>query len=754
MRKLLLLLSSLPFAAPLAAQQVVPSPERVPDAAMATRSPKQSRDAMSLGTLPKTVLFDRPREGELWALGTDWKASFDPRGFTFLPFFGSEAPRNFPLRVELASVTVGGATLPLTAGEPQVAVTTVRIDRGSFVETIATDLRQVEQSFVFSQLPNRGAIAVDITMTSELSASPTAEGLRFANEHGAVGYEKAVAIDAAGATLALAIEWDGDSAHITIPATFVERAKLPLVLDPILATNPGIAPGQGQLQRLPDTATLQSPDRALVVWQRQWSVTDQDCFAEVLDGSLSYATGAPSVLDFTSLNWVEPRAASSANARKFLVVAQIDDQVGNTWIGGRLVGDNGVVGAQLDIERGGVVGLPGNNFRPDVGGDSGIGSFRRFNVVWEHETAPGNRDIHYKLVRQDGTLPTANPTVLASLPENETFPSISKSNWEVDWHVAWQRQWPAAPFDQDIWEARIAYFGTVAVAPQVIAGTTLDELRPSVSSVALPQGYVGGANAMVAYERVTGGQTDIYCAVIDYAGGVAGGLPFNLSAQEAGGIFAGRNQIFPEVDSDGVRFVVGYSEFNGTDYDTYVSTLAFDPVNVLVRIDEARVLLGGTVGVDDYWTRISAWHDGAGQPSPAYVVAGANIATNDIAVWNYGGYGAGPFFTTRSTLCNSLPNVLQASGTPVIGQSVQFTNSLLGSAILGGFPINLPLLPVLGCNCTLGVDFIAVFPSQFTWAIPGDPQLVGTTFSMQGIQAGGTACIGLNLTDTIDFTIR
>ena len=740
----------------LGARQLLPDAALAPAAVAAPIAPSprlrgaQQPDASAEGLL-SSVLFDRPRDAELWAMGHDWKASFDGRGFTFIPFFGSDAPRNFPLRIELASATVGGKALRLVDGIPQLDGNTVRTDRGDVTELIEAGLREVEQSFVFRALHNRGAIEVDLAMRTELAVTATAEGLRFANEHGFVAYRKAVAKDAAGASLPLSMQWDGDSVHITIPAEFVATAQLPLVLDPIVSTNPGIAPVNALLLRLPDTATLQSPDRSLVVWQQQWNATDHDCLGRVLDQNLAWVANLTTI-DISTDNWLGPQVASAGGARNFMVVAQVDAQTALSWIGGRIVPETGIAGSVIDIERSGVVGLSGNNYRPDVGGDPYAGPGVCFNVVWEHQTSPGNRDIHYKLVQQNGALLTSNPSVLANLADDETFPSISKSNWEVDWHVAYQRRYPFFPNDQDIWEARVTYFGTIAVAPLTIAGTVLDELRPCVSSLALPQGYIGGAIAMVAYERVSAGQADIFCAAIDYGGGAA--AVFNLSANEAGGTFAGRNQIFPEVDTDGVRFVVGYSEFSGTDYDSYLSTLAFDPPTTTFRLDEQRVLLGGTVGVDDYWTRISAYHSGSGQPNPRYIVTGANISLNNIPVWEYGGYAPGfSFFGFYPTQCGSL--TITPSGTPAIGQTISFqvNTALPSGTVFGGQGYT--WLTALGCNCILGVSNGVVLGSSLSVAIPANVNLVGTAWSVQGFGFSGANCLGfLDLSDTVDFVVR
>jgi hypothetical protein len=44
------------------------------------------------------VVFDQPGDGATWARGRTYKASFDAAGVTYIPFLGSNAPRNFPVR--------------------------------------------------------------------------------------------------------------------------------------------------------------------------------------------------------------------------------------------------------------------------------------------------------------------------------------------------------------------------------------------------------------------------------------------------------------------------------------------------------------------------------------------------------------------------------------------------------------------------------------------------------------------------------
>lgn len=693
------------------------------------------------------VLFDRPVVGgPLWAMGHDWKASFDGRGLTFIPFFGSDAPRNFPVRVEVTRATVGEQALAMTDGEPIATGNTVRTERGGFTELVHTDLRAVEQSWVFATLPVRGAIVVELSMASELAASPTADGLVFQNEFGSVAYHEAVAFDAAGARLPLTIGWNAGRARIEIPAAFVDRARLPLVLDPVFNNNGGLAPGITQLQREPDVATLGS-DRTCVVWRRQYSATDMDVWATILDANLVAATTTVSI-DFTSLSWSAPAVASSTFAQKFLVVSQVDSGAAS-WISGRMVDAFGITAPQFDIERSGVVGLPGNKFRPDVGGDPYYGVAAYFTVVYEEEPLPGaSRDIWFKQVNQDGTLRTTLPIVLMATALHETNPSISKSNRTENWCVAFQRS--AGSALENIYAAEISWWGSLAVAPYFVAGTGVDETMPDVSSPAI----LGGVrHFLIAYQRNSFGNNNILCDIR-----ATGGTPvasFDLSATEASGAYQGWNQILPEVDSDGVRFVVGYTEqWQGLyDHDTRVSTISYSPNTFTLTIDDERVLLNGTAS-EDRWTRIASDAGSSSAPSPRYKIVCAKFSSNDIQVLDYGGHAPGPLFLTRPTQCGTLS--MTASGTPAIGNPVTFTvanGSLSGTLV--GFPGTIPLLSVLGCNCTLGVVNGFFMPNPFSWTIPADPASIGTTVSVQGWTIIGSQCLGaVDLSDTIDFTIR
>ncbi len=732
---------------------VLPAPAAVHPAVPQRRS--SPRPDASVGPVLDRVLFDRPTAGgALWAMGSDWKASFDSAGFQFIPFFGSQAPRNFPLRVELDQVTVGGEPIVLAPGEPEQHGFAVRTARGGLTEVVDTSLRSVEQSWVFATLPNRGEIAVEVRIDGEFTAEASADGLRFRNEFGAVSYEKAVAVDAAGAQITLPIRWTGTEAHILVPATFVAKAQLPLVVDPLLSSVSGIGTGASaaQLQRDADVATIQSVDRRCVTWRRQWSATDQDCWGQVFDGTLT-AVAPAFTIDFTGLDWLAPAVAGNDYSQGFLVVSEV--RIGTLYyIAGRLITAAGAVnGLQFDIERDGVVGLPGNNFRPDVGGDFYPGAAAYYAVVFEKEVAAGNRDIYVKLVRQDGILLTTNPSVIDSSTTDESNPCISKQDGGAEtWFVAYQRTWPGVPFDQEVLGKFVFWTGTVQAPNPYIAGFVANETAPCTSSPVLVE---GAWYYMVCHETdfgVTGGQRDILCKVYDINGNQVTSL--NLNQAEQGGTYQAYDQQHPDCDGDGIRFVVGYTDpWGGTfDFETHVSTLAYLTTPPTLRIDDDRIGLGLSVA-DEFGTRICSQHSGGGQSSSRFAVSHANFGPNTIELFDYGGWQSGTQFSVYPSSCGA-PVSITPTGSSAVGGTVTITvqhGPLSGTVF--GFPGFIPLNPI--CNCILGVQSGLLLGNPLVFTVPPNPVYVGITLSVQGWTVLGSNCFGfIDLSDTIDFTIR
>lgn len=743
------LLTGLAAQAPPAPSAAVASPDAGTSAPAAVDGAR--REAL-IGRGIDRVHFDRPTaDGPLWAVGSAWKASFDPRGFTVVPFFGSEAPRNFPLRFELTRATVGGVPLSLADGEPVVDGNSVRTARGSVVEVVDTRLEQLEQSFVFGTLPNRGAIAVDVHVGSEFAVAPIADGLRFANEFGHVDYTKAVAVDARGQRLPLAIEWTGDSAHIEIPASFVEQAQLPIVLDPVLNYWYGIASGQTALQHDSDVASFQAlGGRTLIVYQRDFSASDTDCWGVLFDSNLNLVQ-TDFIVDFTSDNWTKVAVAANNYAQNFLVVSEVN--VGLSWyIVGRTVAANAAVGAVFDIERDGVVGVPGNSFAPDVGSDPYYGPGRYCVVFMKRPNIlSAATTIYYKQVTPAGGLVTTNPILVDTWTTGVDKPSISKSCGQSNglpawWLITWQRTYSFPPNDQEVYGRFVNWNGALIGSINFGIGITVSE--ESAPSSGSPIDANGARFWPMCHEvaATLGQPRDVVCKLLASNGGIQSSFTVNTPVP-------GQDDRDPEIDSDGTRFVVTRTTASAG-YPTGVEavTAAYLPATNTFRVDERTGLI--TSGLDNYaQTNICADYSGGSSPSARYFLSFTEQASNTFRLENYGGWVGGNFFVPNATQCGNLS--IQVTGSPVIGQTVTVT---IGSAPFSGTILGVPgyiPLNALGCNCVQGVDQGIYLGNPLNWTVPNNPVYVGITLAVQGWSITGSQCLGfVDLSDTVDFTIR
>jgi len=92
-----------------------------------------------------SVLY-RELPDALWARGQSYKASFGAQGMTYVPFLGSQAPRDFPVAFALQSVKAGG--VPLALGTPAAAARqgdVLTLDRGLLSEVYRLAPESVEQ---------------------------------------------------------------------------------------------------------------------------------------------------------------------------------------------------------------------------------------------------------------------------------------------------------------------------------------------------------------------------------------------------------------------------------------------------------------------------------------------------------------------------------------------------------------------------------------------------------------------------------
>jgi len=115
------------------------------------------------------VFFDEV-DGAIWVRGNDYKASFSADAMSFIPFLGSDAPRNFPVTFRVDGVEAGGESLPVGRGHAVRQDKQITIDHGSIAEIYEVAPGQVEQRFRFDRSPGMGDAVVRLKLTTELEA--------------------------------------------------------------------------------------------------------------------------------------------------------------------------------------------------------------------------------------------------------------------------------------------------------------------------------------------------------------------------------------------------------------------------------------------------------------------------------------------------------------------------------------------------------------------------------------------------------
>jgi hypothetical protein len=210
-----------------------------------------------------------PRGAEVVATGSNWRAVFDDRGFTFLPALGKRAPRAYPLHCRLESIRRDGEQPPADAAPPlrQHDKRGVTFARGTVTERYAARPADLEQSFVFAERPaGQGDLVVRLAVATDLPAADAADGgLRWAVAGiGGVALGAVTGIDADGRRVPGCARRAGTAVELVLPAAFVDGSRYPLVLDPTFGTAIDAFPNADC--DFPDAAYDPYTDAYCVVW--------------------------------------------------------------------------------------------------------------------------------------------------------------------------------------------------------------------------------------------------------------------------------------------------------------------------------------------------------------------------------------------------------------------------------------------------------------------------------------------------------
>lgn len=261
----------------------------------------------------------------LLGCGNDYLVRFDGNGAQFTPVLGRDALAVAPLQLALHSIHRGTTPLPCDLQDaPALDGDTAVYDRSPQIRE-RYELRDagMEQSFVFDTLPGRGDLVVRCRLggLGELAAPAADGGLDFVRDGQRLVHMGTVTgIDAHGARARGAIRRDGDFVELSLPASFVDRAALPLVLDPFVSAVQGIAVVTPN-DSAPHMAWHAQLQRWLCVFERAVSATQKDVMIRPLapNGSLGSLLPIASVAGSFSR---APRIAYHTGSNRCIVVYQ------------------------------------------------------------------------------------------------------------------------------------------------------------------------------------------------------------------------------------------------------------------------------------------------------------------------------------------------------------------------------------------------------------------------------------------------
>lgn len=505
----------------------------------------------SIDGAARDVSIDVDVHGTTWVRGRTYKASFSAERAQYVPFLGSRAPRNYPIALDVESVTIGGVALefdrdvaPVRRGDA------IEYERGPFRERWILSSDGVEQTFEFDELPRRGEIVVELAVATELAASDASDGFRFENELGHVRYGRAFAYHDALARTSIESRLAEGRITLVAPRSLVESAVGRLVIDPVFETFSIDTSAPDQFAA--DTAFDADDSHWFTVYEEVFSGTDHDVVAVrhwTIGGDAS-----TQYVDSSSEDWRSPAIANNNMDDQFLVVASRGAAPNrNVWA--RPIGASpGMILLPKFLVSDG--GEAGDHHSPDVGGDISLVGNAYYCVVWQNDVNAGDSNVLGRMVETDGTvLGGATLAIDTSLGTLHRNPAISSSNGHPTgyqrWHVVWEHE--VTPTNRDLRGRRVDADGVMPEGTFSVAASVLDERNPSATSASIA--FAGVRPWMVAYQVQSGANGwDIRCRTLD---GTSVAATFDLSAQFQN---VALDQITPSCDTVQSQFVVAWDE--------------------------------------------------------------------------------------------------------------------------------------------------------------------------------------------------
>lgn len=420
--------------------------------------------------------------------------------------------------------------------------------RGAVRERYEPNGDGVEQTFVFDERPEGAGdllLRVGVRGNVVAPAVPAAhQALRFVAADGQqLGYGEAWAIDHAGRRVPMTTSYDGlGTIHLSVPAEFVESARFPLVVDPVIGTASALA---GATPIGPDVTYDETRNRFFVVW-----IDYHTLYGQIFDGD-GVPLGSPFTLTTSRYATAIAVTVVDGSPAGDLYVAIYSYRWGafgeTPRLGTAIVEPESRAVRLLDV---GFVSS-GSFLSPTVTGsrDGLVG------IGWLHRTTSatvvGARTMslaHYPavsvgahiLVDSFSTPPGPALGLRAAFAERAYRRTVAGVQTSAA-RLVWSR-WFAnpAPGDHDIYSAEIRLRRTPSVATQLVGSVAavpgaaqvgIEELLPDVAAMASRFGDPTDLRELVVWERQTGGNADVIARLL--AAGSASGGTFPVRATPA-----------------------------------------------------------------------------------------------------------------------------------------------------------------------------------------------------------------------------
>ena len=600
-------------------------------AGAAVATPQAGPGAQTSVTPLPSSIFDTVHtvqevSGDLWGVGADYKVRFEGDSWRFVPAFGDRVDISQHLAFELESITRGDHLIVDAQGAtPAVDGTTVDYEHApGVVERYEVEPQGMAQSFHFaSPLAGSGDLVVKGTVDSSLfwdGQPDQGEGLTFTHPAGgSIHYGAVTGIDADGWTVPGSMRFDGSNLELRLPASFVDQAQWPLVLDPVIQF---IIVEARANDSQPDVAYDVTENVYAVVWQQLFSTTDVDILLQRFwaGGPQKGLKAGPLVLVDTHLSTstTSPQIANVNMTNRFLVTYEEDPL---------LNGSHDIKARAVDADPFGSISSPmtiastsAHETGAQIGGERTT-SFDQAMVVWQ-DNGFGVRGARVKVPNSSAALPdpVVDATFVVSPLPTDRAPQISKSGGEPGrWLVTWERNFPATPLDTNLY-TRLFGRDTLPVTPeQLLASTGFDETQAVVDGdgdqffmvAHLREDPALPGNRQVATQRVT---LDIPKTSLDI-----GAIVINNTLTDESRI---------DVAFTGEAFVVAFTQEGvpGSKlYNAYVR--AVDPFNntILEPIEfsgSTELPLDETIGTDERQIAIASQFHGNPAITPGDVAGG------------------------------------------------------------------------------------------------------------------------------------